>query len=166
MPLLTVTNLTGGSIAIQDPTGLYGTSLDIVAHGTLSKEPLTLEAFSALEPQLIVLAASSHITWSVQEDPASAADSIPSTIQNVFVLKPGSTDPLAYTDLSAAGIAALSVAMQAVSGLKLLQVDDSLGLVTMPVGVFSFANVILTGVSPRNGSQRTLMTVPEGCQLP
>ena len=85
MPLLTITNLLTSPLAIQDPTGLYGTSLTVPASGTLSNVPISLPALGAIEPQLVAQAAAAHITWSTADDPASLADSPPESVTTVLV---------------------------------------------------------------------------------
>jgi hypothetical protein len=85
MPLLTITNLLTSPLAIQDPTGLYGTSLSVPASGSLSNVVISLPALGAIEPQLVAQAAASHITWTIADDPASTADSPPESITTVLV---------------------------------------------------------------------------------
>lgn len=74
MPLLTVANLRTSSISFQTD-GLAFISLTITGSATLSGQVVTVAQLSALEPQLKAAAAASHITWSVADDPSSAADS-------------------------------------------------------------------------------------------
>jgi len=80
MPLLTVTNLTTSTLSIQDPTGLSGLSLSIPGSGAITNVVVSMTALAAIEPQLVAEAAASVITWTVADDPASTADSLPESI--------------------------------------------------------------------------------------
>ena len=75
MPKLTIENLTGGDFVIQDPTGLYGFTMD-VDPGDTEAAVLSLEAFAEIEAMLVAAAAAGQITWTVEDDPDVLADSI------------------------------------------------------------------------------------------
>jgi hypothetical protein len=80
MPLLTIVNLTTGILPIQDPSGLSGLSFNVPASGTVANQAVSLAQLAALEPVLVAEAAHSRITWTVQDDPSSQADSPPEHI--------------------------------------------------------------------------------------
>lgn len=77
MPLLTINNLRTSPITIQDPTGLYGTSLNVPGSGSLTNQSLPLAALAAIESILIAETTASNITWTVSDDPASSVDTLP-----------------------------------------------------------------------------------------
>lgn len=125
MPLLTITNLLTSPLAIQDPTGLYGTSLEVPASGTLSNRPISLPALGAIEPQLIQQAAASHITWTVADDPASVADSPPEHISTVLVTPYAALagDQEIFTNLTIAGAVSVVLSAAAKIGARVEVID-------------------------------------------
>lgn len=85
MPLLTVNNSTQSVIPIQDPTGQTALSFNVPASGSVAAMAITLDQLEHLEPALIALTTASKITWSVSDNPASAADSMPPGIKTVLL---------------------------------------------------------------------------------
>lgn len=85
MPLLTITNLLTSPVAIQDPTGLYGTSILVPGSGTYGPTAISLPALGAIEAQLVAETTGNVITWTVADDPASAADTLPEHEVTVLV---------------------------------------------------------------------------------
>ncbi len=77
MALLSITNLRTSPIAFLDPTGLYGTSIQVPGSGSSNNNSISLAALAAIEPQLIAEATASNITYTVADDPASQADNPP-----------------------------------------------------------------------------------------
>ena len=80
MPLLTINNLQTSPLTIQDPSGLSGLSLTVPGSGSIAGKAVTLQALASIEPLLIAEKTAGNITWSVADDPASAADSPPHVV--------------------------------------------------------------------------------------
>lgn len=113
MALLSITNLRTSPITIQDPTGLYGTSLNIPGSGTLANQHLQLAALAAIEPILIAEATALNLTYLVSDDPASQADNPPEVLKTVLVTPYNAVagDQDILTNLTVAG--AVSVVLSA-----------------------------------------------------
>lgn len=77
MALLSITNLRTSPISFQDPTGLYGTDILVPGSGSSNNNAIALAALAVLEPQLIAQTTALNITWTVADDPASSADTVP-----------------------------------------------------------------------------------------
>jgi len=89
MPLLTITNLRTSLITLQDPAGSI--SLSVPGSGAVTDKVVTEDEVVALEAQLNAEQTAGNLRWSVKDDPASAADSIPVApnaidMANFFVL--------------------------------------------------------------------------------
>jgi hypothetical protein len=125
MPLLTIVNLRTSVLAVQDPTGLYGTSLEVAGSATLSNKALSLAALAAIEPQLIAQAAASNITWTVADDPASLADSPPEHITTVLVSPYNAVagDQEILTNLTVAGAVSVVLSAGAKIGQRVEVID-------------------------------------------
>jgi hypothetical protein len=117
--------LTTSTLAIQDPTGLYGTSLEIAGSATMSNKVISLPALGAIEPQLIAQAAASHITWTVADDPASLADSPPEHISTVLVSPYNAVagDQEIFTNLTVAGAVSVVLSAAAKIGQRVEVID-------------------------------------------
>lgn len=74
MPLLTITNLTTSTVALQEPTGVYGFVLTLPPSGAIVDKAMTLNELASIEPVLRASAAAGRISWGVADDPDSAAD--------------------------------------------------------------------------------------------
>jgi hypothetical protein len=125
MPLLTVTNLTTSTLSIQDPSGLSGLSLSIPGSGAVTGQAVSLAALAAIEPQLIAEAAASVITWSVADDPASSADSVPESIVTALLTPhnaaAGAQDIV--TDLTTPGAVSVVLSAAAAIGHRVTVMD-------------------------------------------
>lgn len=125
MPLLTITNNLTSDLVIQDPTGLYGTSLKVAGSGTLSKQAISLQALSAIEAQLTAEATAGNLTWSVQDDPASLADSPPDTMTTVLTTPYNAVagDQDIITNLTVAGAVSVVLSASAAVGHRVTVID-------------------------------------------
>lgn len=85
MPLLTINNSQTSPITFQDPTGLSGLSITVPGSGAVTNKAITLAALASIEAQLIAETIASNVTWTVADDPASSADTLPQHIQTVLV---------------------------------------------------------------------------------
>lgn len=77
MPLLTITNLRTSPLGIQDPSGMSSLSISVPGSGSVTDVVITDQQFAALEPLLVVEKTASNITYTVKDNPASAADNPP-----------------------------------------------------------------------------------------
>jgi len=127
MALLTVTNLTTHSVAIQDPTGLYGVSLTLTGSGTLTNYSISLAALSAIESLLIKEATAGNISWSVSDDPTNPSDSPPEHVQTVLTTPynavAGDRDIVVH--LTVAGATSVVLSAAAMIGQRVTVVDGA-----------------------------------------
>jgi hypothetical protein len=75
MPLLTITNLSTSSVAIQDPAGSI--SLTVAGSATITNKVVTEDQLTAIEAQLNAEQTAGVLRWSAIDDPGSVADSPP-----------------------------------------------------------------------------------------
>jgi hypothetical protein len=128
MPLLTVANLRTSPIALADPSGLSGVSFTVPASGSVTNLAMTLLALASIEPQLIAEATLANITWTVADDPASSADTLPEHISTVLASPYNGIagDQAILTNLTVPG--AVSVVLSAAAKIgQLVQVIDAKG---------------------------------------
>lgn len=113
MALLSITNLRTSPLTFLDPTGLYGTSIQVPGSATKSNVAISLPALAAIEPQLILEATASNITYTIADDPASQADNPPEVLKTVLVTPYNAVagDQDIVTNLTIAG--AVSVVLSA-----------------------------------------------------
>lgn len=125
MPLLSVTNLSTSTLSIQDPTGLYGVSLLIPGSGSIAGYSLSLMALASIEAQLAAEAAASNITWTVSDDPASSADTLPEHLHTVLVTPYNAVagDQVIYVNLTVAGASSVVLSAGATIGQVVTVVD-------------------------------------------
>ncbi len=123
MPLLTVTNLKTSPVAIQDLGGLL--SLTVAGSGSITNHPVTDEQFAAIEPVLKAMATASDITWSVKDDPATLADSLPANIHTgtVSPINAAVGDDVIYSNLGTPGAVSVVLPAAAPIGAKVVVVD-------------------------------------------
>ncbi len=125
MALLSITNLRTSPLTLQDPTGLYGTSIEVPGSTTKSDLPISLAALAALEPQLIAGAAAANFTYKVTDDPASQADSPPDHMVTVLTTPYDSVagDKDIITNLTIAGAVSVVLSASAPIGWRVTVLD-------------------------------------------
>lgn len=125
MPLLTITNSLTSPISVQDPTGLYGTSILVPASGTYGPTAISFDALAAIEPLLTKEATASNITWTVSDDPASLSDSPPDHLQTVLTTPYNAVagDQDIITNLTVAGAVSVVLSASAPIGKRVTVVD-------------------------------------------
>lgn len=125
MPLLTINNLLTSEFSVQDPTGLYGTSISVVGSGSVANKAISLDALAAIEPLLTASAAANQITWSVQDDPSSLSDSPPEHLQTVLTSPYNAVagDQDIVTNLTVAGAVSVVLSASAPIGKRVTVID-------------------------------------------
>lgn len=125
MPLLTINNLTTSPITIQDPTGLYGTSLLVPSSGSLTNLSIALDALAAIEPQLAAETTATNLTWSVSNDPSTGLDPIPEHVQTVLITPYNAVagDQEIVTNLTSPGAVSVVLSAGAPIGRKVTVID-------------------------------------------
>lgn len=125
MPLLTVNNLRASAISIQDPSGMAFVSFTVPGSGAVTDKVLTDEQFSAIEPQLKVMADAAHISFTVKDDPNSGSDSIPLNVVTATATPYTAADGDKYvvTNKAAAGAHSVVLSANAPVGQQVTVVD-------------------------------------------
>jgi hypothetical protein len=125
MPLLTVNNLSTSSIAIQDPTGLYGTSITLVGSATYGPSSIALDALAAIEPLLAVQATAGNLSWSVTDDPSTGLDPLPEHVVTVLVTPYDAVvgDQAIVTNLTSPGAVSVVLSAHASVGQSVKVID-------------------------------------------
>jgi hypothetical protein len=146
--LLTVTNLRTSPIALQTD-GLAFVSITVPGSGAVTDKSVTQQQLAAIEPQLVAMAAASHLTWSVKDDTALQSDQAAGTVADA---KSGAgaisvvTRTTRFTSTGAAQ--ALTLANGAYIGQRktvMHEVDGGSGVIT-PATPVGFATATLTAV--------------------
>lgn len=157
MPLLTITNLTTGSIPFQDPTGLSALSLSVPGSGALTDQVVTLEQLAALEPLLKVEATAAKITWSVKDDPASQADSMPLNLRTGLVtpIVTAVGEDVIISKLTSPGAVSVTLPAAAAIGAEVIVVDGTVDAASNNITV----TVAGSGSPTINGGASFVMNV-------
>lgn len=125
MPLLNVTNLTTHDMPFQDVSGQSNLSFVVPASGSKNGIVLTIEQMEVLEPLLVAEATASNITWTVSDNPASLADSLPGKVRTAL-LTPDTVavgDDIIVTNLTSPGAVSVVLPAAASIGKEMLVVD-------------------------------------------
>ena len=149
MPLLTITNLRTSPVSIQDPTGLYGTSLLVPGSGSVTNVELSLMALAALEPQLVAQATASNITWSTEDDPSTLADDVPLNVVTGLVtpIAAAADAQVIVTKLTSPGAVSVVLPAAAAIGREVYVVDGTGDAGTNNVTVTATGGTINGGAS-------------------
>lgn len=161
MPILTVTNLTGSAIPLQDTSGMSSFSVDIPPHAS-AKYAITLDQMDHLEPLLIQQQTAGKLSYSVKDNPLAEFE-----LRLKFTLAAAAcvhmlADDDFVTRTPLAGSATLSQACTFANGLRVDQLEhyaDAGASTTIDAAhlyVDTVNQTLLNGTTPLNPSTATL----------
>jgi hypothetical protein len=125
MALLSVTNLSTSNVVIQDPTGLYGISLQIAGSGSLTNYAIVPAELAAIEPLLIAEATAGNITYTISGNPSVETDLLPDHMTTVLVTPYDAVagDKDVVTNLTSPGAVSVVLSASSPIGWRVTVVD-------------------------------------------